>query len=261
LHQISLEIVDQLTSSRTGTFDVPCPLCAPFKSRTGQRRKVLRIWRVDDGFAGFVCARCGEKGHTRNPNRPPPDPVKLARMRAEAAERERSETAKRLDLARWLWRRRRPVLGSVAETYLRGARDYGGPLPVTLGYLPATGKHGPAMIAAFGFPSEPEPGEIAIGDKAVRGLHITRLAPDGSAKAGTEADKIMVGRGSISGVPIVLAPINDLGGLVITEGIEDALSVYEATGLGAWAAGCASRVTGACRDDPGLRRERHDHGR
>jgi hypothetical protein len=38
----------------------------------------------------------------------------------------------------------------------------------------------------------------------------------------------------------VLAPPNDLLGLAITEGIEDALSAHVATGLGAWAAGAAS---------------------
>ena len=42
--------------------------------------------------------------------------------------------------------------------------------------------------------------------------------------------------------PIVLAPPNDVLGLAIAEGIEDALSVHEATGLGAWAAGSASRL-------------------
>jgi Toprim domain len=42
------------------------------------------------------------------------------------------------------------------------------------------------------------------------------------------------------GSPIVLAPVNDLGGLAITEGIEDGLTVYEATGLGVWVAGAAS---------------------
>ena len=45
--------------------------------------------------------------------------------------------------------------------------------------------------------------------------------------------------GSPSGKPIVIAPPNDLLGLAITEGIEDALSVHQATGLGAWAAGAA----------------------
>jgi Toprim domain len=63
---------------------------------------------------------------------------------------------------------------------------------------------------------------------------------DGSGKAGTERDKTMIGR-SI-GWPIVVAPPNDLLGLAITEGIEDALSAHEATGLGAWAAGSASRL-------------------
>jgi hypothetical protein len=37
----------------------------------------------------------------------------------------------------------------------------------------------------------------------------------------------------------VLAPANDLLGLAITEGIEDALSAHEGAGLGAWAAGAA----------------------
>jgi hypothetical protein len=48
--------------------------------------------------------------------------------------------------------------------------------------------------------------------------------------------------GHSSGSPIVVAPPNDLLGLAITEGIEDALSIYEATGLGVWAAGSASRI-------------------
>jgi hypothetical protein len=48
--------------------------------------------------------------------------------------------------------------------------------------------------------------------------------------------------GSSIGYPIVLAPPNDLLGLAITEGIEDALSVHASTGLGAWAAGSASRL-------------------
>jgi hypothetical protein len=42
-----------------------------------------------------------------------------------------------------------------------------------------------------------------------------------------------------SGLPIVLAPVNDLGGLAICEGVEDALTVALATGMGSWAAGSA----------------------
>jgi hypothetical protein len=40
-------------------------------------------------------------------------------------------------------------------------------------------------------------------------------------------------------MPLVLAPMNDLLGLAITEEIEDAFLMHEATGLGSWAAGSA----------------------
>jgi hypothetical protein len=39
-----------------------------------------------------------------------------------------------------------------------------------------------------------------------------------------------------------MAPVNDIGGLSIAEGIEDALSLYQALGTGAWAAGSASHL-------------------
>ena len=41
----------------------------------------------------------------------------------------------------------------------------------------------------------------------------------------------------------MLAAPNDRLGLAITEGIEDGLSILEATGLGVWAAGSASRMS------------------
>jgi hypothetical protein len=84
----------------------------------------------------------------------------------------------------------------------------------------------------------------------VRGIHLTSLKPDGSGKAGTERDKIMIGKST--GFPIMLAPINDLLGLAIAEGIEDALSLHEATGLGAWAAGSASRLPALAERIPGF---------
>jgi hypothetical protein len=68
-------------------------------------------------------------------------------------------------------------------------------------------------------------------------VHLILLRADGSGKANTYPEKLTVGQPS--GRPIVIAPPNDLLGMAITEGIEDALSVHEATGLGAWAAGSA----------------------
>jgi hypothetical protein len=73
-------------------------------------------------------------------------------------------------------------------------------------------------------------------------VHLTKLEPDGSGKARNVSDpKIIVGQES-AGFPICLAPPNDLLGLAVAEGIEDALSIHEATGLGSWAAGCANRL-------------------
>jgi len=221
-------------------------MCGPERrSAANRRRRVLRIWCLEPGFATYHCARCGVSGYVRDDySKPHIDQAafqrELAKAKAEAAEHERAGTAERLTRALWLWNSRKPLKGSIAETYLREARNYLGRLPATLGYLPPRGEHSPAMIAAFGIAYEPAPGLLEIADGQVHGVHITRLAPDGSGKAGTDRDKIMLG--SSAGWPIVLAPPNDLLGLAIAEGIEDALSVHRATALGAWAAGAASRL-------------------
>jgi hypothetical protein len=237
---IDLNLIDRLTGGRLGRHDIPCPWCGPEKSAHGQRRKVLRVWRIEPGFASYYCARCGEQGYDRDRQAPPPDPVKLAKARAEAAERARVAKAERLGKARWLWSQRRPIAASIAERYLRERRSISCPLPATLGFLPAHGGYPPAMVAAFGLAHEVEPGVIAIADDALRGVHLTRLKPDGSDRERGEQAKIMIGFSV--GSPIVLAPPNDGLGLAVTEGIENALTVHEAIGLGAWASGSASRL-------------------
>jgi hypothetical protein len=232
--------IEHLTRGQLGTHDVPCPICGPERrSPLNCRRPVLRIWHESERFASWHCARCGVHGHSRDPKAERPDPPVLERLRAEAAARERISITDRHVRALWLWNHRKPITGSIAEKYLR-ARGYAGALPGTLGFLPGRGNHGPAMIGAFGMAHEIEPGTIEIETKAVTGVHLTRLRPDGEGKAGSERDKIMVG--SSIGSAIVLAPPNDLLGLVVTEGIEDGLSAYAATNLGAWAAGSASRL-------------------
>jgi hypothetical protein len=139
--------------------------------------------------------------------------------------------------AGWLWALRESIAGTIAERYLREARHYNGPLPPTLAFLPPRKpEYLPAMIAAFGTPDEPEP-HILGEPRGVDAIHLTFLRPDGSGKAKVSPDKLIVGRPL--GRPIVLAPANDLLGLTISEGIEDALTAHEATGLGAWAAGAA----------------------
>jgi Toprim domain len=270
---LDFSIVDRVTGGRLGTHDVPCPLCRPFKSLHGQRRKVMRIWRVEPNFASYHCARCGEKGYAREYGCSAPlDPMKLAKARAAAVERERQITKQRLDLARWLWRRRLPIIGSIGEKYFV-RRGYRGPLPPTLAFLPPWRDYPPAVMAAYGIATEPDsyqqrwrwlrlnrtaaepvPG-IEIADDAVLGVHLIKLKPDGSDRlrdhdlGDDEEAKITIGRDFVA--PIVLAPPNDLLALTIAEGIEDALNDHQATGRGAWAAGSASRMPALAAIVPG----------
>lgn len=229
-----------LANGRHGVHDVPCPVCGPDRTAPSNRiRRVLRVWIVDDAFATYFCARCEIKGQAHAEGRPMPSPRALERAHLAREDHVRASARERLRVACYLWGQRQPLAGSIAERYLRTVRGYGGPLPGTLAFLPARADHPPAMIAPFGQAEEPEPGRLAMPELALRGIHLTRLKPDGSGKTG-RPEKIMIGRST--GSPIVLAPPNDNLGLAITEGIEDALSIHEATGLGAFAAGSASRM-------------------
>jgi Toprim domain len=238
---LSLADIDALIGGNIGRFDVACPLCGPgCSSPRNQRRRVLRIWRMEPDFASFRCARCEGEGYAVDRTTERADPAVIEMARAKAQERRRIEAAESQRRARWFWSQRQPPIGSIVETYLRECRGYTGRLPATLGFLPARGEHPPAMAAAFGMAHETEPGILVIGNDDITGVHITKLMSDGSDKFGSDADKITIGIANTS--PIMLAPPNDLLGLAIGEGIEDALSAHQATGLGAWAAGTAGRL-------------------
>jgi Toprim domain-containing protein len=247
---ISYAALKQTTEHHLGTSDIPCPLCGPDRrSENNRRRKVLRVWHIAPGFMTYSCARCGARGYARAQRAVHLHQERVAEARVEEQQAAAATSAAKRDNARWLWSRRQLIEGTPAEIYLREARGYGGPLPATIGFLPGHGEYPPAMIGAFGLIDEREPGIISISDEAVAGIHLTRLAPDGAGKAGTDADKIMIG--TPLGSPIVLAMPGDLAGLAIAEGIEDALSVHEATGLGVWVAGAASFMPALAAAVPG----------
>ncbi len=230
----------------------PCPQCGGADRFSINTRKQLFFCRgcnakgdsialvqhLDGvGFREAVEILAGQRIEDRpRPPRPPVD--------------RRSDDEREHDKAHWLWRQRKPIAGSLAETYLRQARGYGGAIPATLAFLPPRDDHEPALIAAFGLCSEPEPGELAIDDVNVRAMQLVKLKGDGSGKAEVEPNKIIIGKGAL-GSPIVLAPPNDLLGLAICEGLEDALSIHEATGLGAWASGGATRLPALANAVPG----------
>jgi hypothetical protein len=206
-----------------------------------QRRKTLRIWREDSNFAAYHCTRCGLKGYARRDGAGSAiDLTRMVRLRADAAARNAAHEEEQQRKANWLWCASRLAQGTVVEAYLT-TRGINCAVPSTLRFLrPSKPDYHPAMIAAFTMPDEPEPGLLRVHDDAVGAVHLTFLKPDGSGKADAEITKIVVG--SPHGLPIVLAPVNDLGGLIACEGIEDGLSAHEATGLGVWAAGSASRL-------------------
>lgn len=197
--------------------DAPCPSCGPeCRSEANSRRKVLRIW--DDGdFISFKCARCDASGWAKDGAA-----RHIARERPKIEEPRQDKAA----TARFLWARSLPLPGSAAEAYLR-SRGCFSPSP-NLRFLPARDRHPPAMIARFG------------DEDVVTGVHITRLREDGSGKAGTDADKLIIGP-SI-GKPIIIRDNPDREELIIAEGIEDALSFAVVTGWSTWAAGTANRI-------------------
>jgi hypothetical protein len=112
-------------------------------------------------------------------------------------------------------------------------------LPPTVRFLVANAWPHPAMVCAFGVPLECEPDRLDDSFE-VRGLHVTFLNAEGTGKADTTPNKITIGPSY--GWPIVVAPPNDGLAIAVTEGVEDALTVHQVSGMGAWAAGSAGRL-------------------
>ena len=139
------------------------------------------------------------------------------------------------DVAAALWRKSQPIGGTLGERYLREGRGILCALPPTIRFLPPSGRHPATILTAFGTPLESEPGVLAVECMDVPAVHRIQLNAEGS-----KLGKAMLG--SPAGLPLVVAPWTDSHGLVIAEGVEDALSAHQATGLAAWAGGSAPHM-------------------
>jgi phage/plasmid primase-like uncharacterized protein len=132
----------------------PCPLCDGTDRFSINIRK--QVWNCREcrkggdvidlvrhvdgiGFNDTMELLTGERGDSFDRAAEPPDMARLANKRAEAEEAERRHRAVQLRKALWLWKRRRPVTGTLAEIYLV-RRGYRSPAPGTLGFLPASGE-------------------------------------------------------------------------------------------------------------------------
>jgi hypothetical protein len=268
---LDYETLEELAAGKS-IADAACPLCAGGKSAHGARRKVLRVYIKDEGFATYCCARCGAKGFahanrrdggSRGVYEQALDVVKAFQKKPRIVAPDKSENNNKTDLARSLWRRSRPATGTIVETYLRKRQCW--VATDTVHFLPASGEHAPCMIVPFGLPTEIEPGVLDIVSADIFGVQLTKLKPDGSGKADVEPNKMTLGQ--CLGFPVVLAPANDSLSLVIAEGVETALTAHLASGNGAWAAGGAMRLPALAERLPSyvesvlILRENDDAGR
>ncbi|WP_436399414.1 DUF7146 domain-containing protein [Roseobacter sp. S98] len=130
---------------------------------------------------------------------------------AKLREAEEAEALKKATLAKRCWQEAQPVIGTLAEHYLR-KRGIADDLPETLRFHPScwhvSAKEFPALVA-----------RVEGADRFA--IHRTYLLADGSGKAAVEPSKMMLG--STRGGAVRLSA--DTAPLVVAEGIETALSL------------------------------------
>jgi hypothetical protein len=150
----------------------------------------------------------------------PADPAAIeARRQQEAKERRR-----RLEVARAIWRDAKPDACRALVTSYWLSRGLTIELPPTIRsgrvWHPFERRRMPAMVAA-----------IQGTDGRLQGVGITFLRPDGRGKAEVEQPRLT--RGEVAGGAVRLAPAGPTLGLA--EGVEDAATVQQETGLPCWA--------------------------
>ncbi len=192
----------------------------------------LAMFLHDVGFAEAIAILCGTPSISRC--RPPAtSPNSQVKLTEADDDYERQQHAK----AAALWTAGVRVVDTAAADYL-WMRAITCRLPKTLRFLPARNGHHPALMCAFSFVPESEPGVLAE-PAGVDAIHLVLLRADGSGKADVTPSKKTIGRPL--GRPImVAAPRDGYAALTICEGVEDALSAHQATGQAAWASGGAT---------------------
>ena len=169
------------------------------------------------------------------------------RAAAEYEARKAADDARKRRKAQQIYSQIEPARGSPAEWYFNWRGVPSEAIPSTAGFISDARRYPelgfqeeqspvPCAVHPFGFPLESEPGVLFMPVSNVMGLHIMHLLPDGRGKARQKKTF-----GPSSGFPIVLSPPGDSLGMLIAEGIEDALSAH-GYGFELWAAGTADRL-------------------
>ena len=186
------------------TKRAPCPQC-----NRGPKDTALAVTSDERGTVEY-CHRCGYTS-AENHDRP-----RLERI----APAPRSNTPKAAEPLDWsdraeaIWRRTRPLRGTVGQTYLERRGCMLPPADSDLRFLPGSGQYPPSLCARV---------TDARTAKAIS-LHFTRLATDGQGKAGTDCDKLLLaGHRKRGGVIRLWRDEAVTYGLALAEGIETAL--------------------------------------
>lgn len=156
---------------------------------------------------------------------------------------ERKNRARSVDYAREIWVSAGPLSGTPAEAYLRVERGITLPFPPVLRFARISAPKDSGLAEAVGNRPLPSLVALVVGHDGVpTGIQRTYLTDSGT-KATTSDGKVKFSLGNIRGGAVRLGPaLND--GLVLTEGVEDALSLIQMGAPSAWAAAGSAMLDG-----------------
>jgi Toprim domain len=209
--------------------DMACPECGPrCTTKTNAKKPVLRIWRSDDGFLTYNCARCGAKGYVRERSTDWRKPIASDLPKRSAIPD--ADQARRVERALSIWNDARDIRDTPAETYLlsRGL-DVSEDL-----------RHVLRFSGTLRLDGKPVCGMVALMRDAATdipcGVHRTFLTSNG-----VKLDRKMLGRAK--GAAIKLDAHADIvSGLHIGEGIETCLAAHQLGYRPVWALGSAGAI-------------------
>ncbi len=197
------------------TTRAPCPVCD-----RGPKDTALAITEDERGTVSF-CHRCGFT-QAENFERRPLEPVRPMPPKAEPlAWSDRAES---------IWRRTKPLSGTVGETYLLHRGCLLPPADSDLRFLEPTDRHPPSLCARI---------TDAATNKPLS-LHLTALKPDGSGRG----ERHLLGGHRKKGGVIRLWPEEAVTiALALAEGVESALAAAHVF-TPIWATVDAGNMTG-----------------
>ena len=200
--------VSEVLGARHGEYRRACPQC----EKDG-RDDALAIL-VDDHGVTWYCHRCHYTGGVNHGR----ESRIVAGIRARSDRPPTDVPLRWSERAEGIWCRTVAISGTIGEDYLRNRYCLTPPADGDLRFLPAQRAYPPRLVAKVTDFVTNEP----------MSLHLTKLLADGSGKAGTERDKLLLKGHQKKGGVIRLWPDESVTlSVALAEGIESALSAAQ----------------------------------